>query len=256
MNPNTRIRAHKLKKKRRENEVQARYAILSANDPPDWEQWMKQYGKYTVIRKCNAIVTSQPFQHLIMLIIVLNTVVLALNWPNQSDKLINILSTINMAFTWIFIVEAILKLIGLGPKAYFMDNWNIFDFIIVVVSIVELVIEFASDNASDDGGGSALSALRAMRLMRAFRLLGKFDKLRQLFVLVLSSLREVSVLSVVMMIFIFMFAALGMSLFGGKLVSIDANGRWRFDNFGWAFFLVFQLVSGDSWNEVMYDTGW
>eukprot|EP01083_Nonionella_stella_P297578 1010454_1 len=47
-----------------------------------------------------------------------------------------------------------------------------------------------------------------------------------------------------------------MSLFGGKLIVLgdSRSGRWRFDNFYWSWINVFMVISGDSWNEVMYDT--
>ena len=272
MSDELRRRDHKARKLRKHNEILARRAILTADQEPDYVAWLDQRD-HRVVNWINALVISSYFQGMIMLAIVANTVVLALTWPQQDVSLKTALEEINVAFTFVFLLEAILKLVGLGPKAYFRDNWNKFDFIIVMVSLVELAASTGSE-----GGGSTISALRSMRLLRAFRLLGKFDNLRQLFMLVIESMHEVSVLTMVLGIFIFMFAALAMSLFGGKLVELgDArSGRWRFDNFPWAAYVpsccalntcttlclcvcacrvnVFMVISGDSWNEVMYDT--
>ena len=209
----------------------------------------------------NGMVTSREFNDFILFIIILNTAIYAMVWPEQSVPLKRALESTNFVFTVIFILEAILKVIGLGPRAYWSDNWNVFDFVIVSISIIEFIFDLIANGGTngDSNGftGSALSALRSMRLMRAFKLLGKFDTMRRLFYLVLGSMAEVSVLTMLMGIFIFMFAALGMSLFGGTLIEYgdERSGRWRFDHFYWSWINVFMVISGDSWNEIMYDTG-
>ena len=213
------------------------------------------------MQEFNALVTSQSFAYVIMVCIMLNTMTLAMKWPGMTHELEEILEKINLGFTAIFIVEAVLKLIGLGPKAYFIDNWNRFDFLIVVLSVVELILSAAYHRHDDDTNGgyafSALRVLRSMRLMRAFRLLGRFPSLRSLFYLVLGSMREVSILTLMLAIFIFIFAALGWLLFNGELMELGdgRTGRWRFDTYYWSWINVFMVVSGDSWNEIMYDTG-
>ena len=207
------------------------------------------------------MVTSREFNDFILFIIILNTAIYAMVWPEQSVQLKRALESTNFVFTVIFILEAILKIIGLGPRAYWSDNWNVFDFVIVSISIIEFIFDLIANGGTngDSNGftGSALSVFRSMRLMRAFKLLGKFDTMRRLFYLVLGSMAEVSVLTLLMGIFIFMFAALGMSLFGGALIEYgdERSGRWRFDHFYWSWINVFMVISGDSWNEIMYDTG-
>lgn len=59
-------------------------------------------------------------------------------------------------FTATFAIEATLKLIAMSPKFYFQVGWNIFDFIIVALSLVELGLE----------GVQGLSVLRSFRLVR------------------------------------------------------------------------------------------
>lgn len=127
----------KLHKQRFEHEVLARKAILLADEDPKWMAWIED--KPWIIQQINKIVIADWFSVLVMVIIITNTVVLALEWPNQNEDLRNILEIANLTFTFFFIFEMMIKLIGVGPKAYFADRWNIFDFIIVSISIIELV---------------------------------------------------------------------------------------------------------------------
>ena len=72
--------------------------------------------------------------------IVLNTFCLALDKHPADQNLENLLANLNMVFFAIFFIEMIIKFIGLGFKSYFKDHFNTFDFIIVIVSTVDIAI--------------------------------------------------------------------------------------------------------------------
>ena len=65
----------------------------------------------------------------------MNTIVMAIEWPYMSKQVSTVTQTLNYFFSAIFLIEAVLKLIGLGTR-YFKDNWNIFDFTIVITSMI------------------------------------------------------------------------------------------------------------------------
>lgn len=71
--------------------------------------------------------------------IVVNTILLTINWYENPNSLEAGLDIVNYIFTAIFTVEAIFKIIALG-KEYFSHGWNVFDFIIVIVSYVTLIV--------------------------------------------------------------------------------------------------------------------
>ena len=73
----------------------------------------------------------------------------------------------NYIFTGIFILEALIKIIALGPRLYFNDNWNTFDFIIVLGSFCGIFIAFATTLQIR----GATSVFRAFRIMRILRLI-------------------------------------------------------------------------------------
>lgn len=128
-------------------------------------------------RLCCFMLVSHPFFHLgIMLLILLNTVVLAIDHYPMDQGLARQLEIVNFALTLSFAVEMVLKLIGLGPWLYAQDAFNLFDAVIVVASLVEVIVVppgFLTPAEHDDGPGarqSAVSALRTFRLFRVFAL--------------------------------------------------------------------------------------
>ena len=96
-----------------------------------------------------------------MCAILLNTITLAMDahppWIENSKQVLDIF---NLIFNTIFIIEAFLKIVGLGAKDYFKAKINCFDFLIVLFSIMELLMD----------GGGGVSALRAFRLFRVFKM--------------------------------------------------------------------------------------
>jgi hypothetical protein len=68
-----------------------------------------------------------------------------------------ILATRNYVFTGIFTTEAILKIIAKSPAIYLKDGWNVFDLIIVTLSLVEL----------------GLANIKGLSVLRSFRLVSK-----------------------------------------------------------------------------------
>ena len=93
----------------------------------------------------------------ITICIVLNTLFMALDQPGQSDKMTRILTTGNYVFTGIFTAEAILKIIAMAPVKYLKDGWNVFDSLIVTLSLVEL----------------GLANIKGLSVLRSFRLVGE-----------------------------------------------------------------------------------
>lgn len=99
--------------------------------------------------------------------IFLNTVILSLDrYPMPNAEYVA-LELINLILTYLFIAEMVIKLIGLGVKDYARDKFNIFDAIIVILSIVEMLIDAVSGSSAT---GGAISAFRGVRLLRVFKL--------------------------------------------------------------------------------------
>lgn len=81
------------------------------------------------------LITNQAFDIGIMIIIMLNMLTMTLEHYNQSDLFTNVLWFINLTFIVVFTIECVLKLLALR-QFYFKIPWNVFDFIVVVLSIL------------------------------------------------------------------------------------------------------------------------
>lgn len=199
-----------------------------------------------------------PRQMMIIIAIVGNTIVLSMDHYNIDEVslflhlwLISCLQDwaaandgFNLFFTFLFLGELIVKFIGLGPKAYFPDTFNRFDFVVVMFSMIELAV-------GSEGG--ALTALRAFRLLRVFKLLRSWHGLRTVLNAVLKSGDDLFNFSLILCLFIYVFAVFGMQLFYGYL-EMSLESRASFDGFGWSALTVFQIATGENWNDVMVST--
>lgn len=99
---------------------------------------------------------------------------------------------------------------GLGFKSFFSDEFNAFDSFVVLASVVDLFIS----NIMPSYNGGAFTALRAFRLLRIFKLANSWKKLHNLLKTIGRTLKDVSTFSVLLFLFIFIYALLGMELFG------------------------------------------
>jgi len=229
-------------------------ALAVVQTPPDQYFLNHEHNKFIMWNR--QIAQSTRFNEFVLFIIMLNTVVLAINWPTIPEEIEEKLEALNFLFTLFFTIEMIIKLIGLGIRGYISDNWNIFDGLIVIVSLIETL---TSRFQADEDGGGTINALRAFRLLRVLRLLGQFESLRIILGTVITSLGDVAYLVIILLLFMFMFATLGISLFSTAFHKRQVKsdwvplGRWRFDNIYWTMITVFQVITYDAWNQVMFD---
>ena len=198
-----------------------------------------------------ALVTNKKFELFVTLLIILNTISLAVEFDHMPQEMIDVLAIVNYVFTGIFALEMILKLIGLGFRVYIRDNFNLFDAIVVILSFVEIAVEQLTG-----GGAGGLSVFRSFRLFRVFKLARSWTDLRDLLATILASLNKVSTAAVLLGIIIFIFALVGMQLYAGEFSDANFDGdapSAHFDNLWWSFVTVFQILTGENWNEVLYN---
>jgi len=191
--------------------------------------------------------TTTPFALFIIFMICLNTVVLAAQHHNQPQWLTDVSFWSNIVFTVIFALELVLVIIAIGPTAFSKDRFYMMDFVIFSVSIIELCIS----------GSGVVSVFRALRLLRVLKLLRKFKSLRALVQVVLGAIVDTLYLNVVMLLFLFIGALLGMTFFGGKMKQVESRVgepvRAHFDTFYNGFYTVFQVITTDNWVNVMWN---
>uniref|UniRef100_A0A8C1VN63 Voltage-dependent T-type calcium channel subunit alpha n=1 Tax=Cyprinus carpio TaxID=7962 RepID=A0A8C1VN63_CYPCA len=194
------------------------------------------------------IVESKYFNRGIMIAILINTISMGIEHHNQPDELTNVLEICNIVFTSMFTLEMILKLTAFGFFEYLRNPYNIFDGIIVIISVCEII-------GQSDGG---LSVLRTFRLLRVIKLVRFMPALRRQLVVLMKTMDNVATFCMLLMLFIFIFSILGMHIFGCKFSLKTEAGdtvpdRKNFDSLLWAIVTVFQILTQEDWNMVLYN---
>jgi hypothetical protein len=167
---------------------------------------------------CARIERNPRFEFLTVACIVLNTILLALTWYQMPKGLARFNDAANTTLTAYFAVEMALKLVARGPKGYVQNRMNIFDGVVVLSSIVELIMA-ASSSVSIAGG--SLSVLRSFRILRVFKLARSWVELNTIINTMIASISSVSYLSLILLLFIYICALMGMQLFGYKYAFCD-----------------------------------
>ncbi|OXB80461.1 UNVERIFIED_CONTAM: hypothetical protein H355_004294, partial [Colinus virginianus] len=196
-----------------------------------WRRWNRFCR-----RKCRAAVKSNVFYWLVIFLVFLNTLTIASEHYNQPDWLTEV-------------QEMLLKMYSLGLQAYFVSLFNRFDCFIVCGGILETIL-VETKIMSPLG----ISVLRCVRLLRIFKITRYWNSLSNLVASLLNSVRSIASLLLLLFLFIIIFSLLGMQLFGGKFNFDEMQTRRStFDNFPQSLLTVFQILTGEDWNSVMYD---
>ncbi|XP_024919317.1 sodium channel, voltage-gated, type I-like, alpha isoform X2 [Cynoglossus semilaevis] len=220
--------------------------------PPCWHNFATKFliweccPLWLKIKKLVKLIVMDPFVDLtITICIVLNTLFMAMEHYPMTNRFYQMLNYGNYVFTGIFTAEMVLKLIALDPYYYFQEGWSIFDGIIVSLSLVELSV--------------GISVLRSFRLLRVFKLGGSWPTLNTLIKIIGNSVGALGNLTLVLAIIVFIFAVVGMQLFGKNYkdcvckISADCTlPRWHMSDFFHSFLIVFRVLCGE-WIETMWD---
>uniref|UniRef100_A0A3B3WE03 Sodium channel protein n=1 Tax=Poecilia mexicana TaxID=48701 RepID=A0A3B3WE03_9TELE len=196
------------------------------------------------------LIVMDPFVDLaITICIVLNTLFMAMEHYPMTPHFEEVLAVGNLVFTGIFAGEMFAKLIAMDPYYYFQEGWNCFDGFIVTLSLVELGL------ADVEG----LSVLRSFRLLRVFKLAKSWPTLNMLIKIIGNSVGALGNLTLVLAIIVFIFAVVGMQLFGKSYkdcvckIALDCElPRWHMNDFFHSFLIVFRVLCGE-WIETMWD---
>ncbi|XP_076796518.1 voltage-dependent L-type calcium channel subunit alpha-1C isoform X17 [Arvicanthis niloticus] len=209
-----------------------------------WRRWNRFCR-----RKCRAAVKSNIFYWLVIFLVFLNTLTIASEHYNQPHWLTEVQDTANKALLALFTAEMLLKMYSLGLQAYFVSLFNRFDCFIVCGGILETIL-VETKIMSPLG----ISVLRCVRLLRIFKITRYWNSLSNLVASLLNSVRSIASLLLLLFLFIIIFSLLGMQLFGGKFNFDEMQTRRStFDNFPQSLLTVFQILTGEDWNSVMYD---
>uniref|UniRef100_A0A8C6F3M0 Voltage-dependent P/Q-type calcium channel subunit alpha n=1 Tax=Monodon monoceros TaxID=40151 RepID=A0A8C6F3M0_MONMO len=194
------------------------------------------------------MVKTQAFYWTVLSLVALNTLCVAIVHYNQPEWLSDFLYYAEFIFLGLFMSEMFIKMYGLGTRPYFHSSFNCFDCGVIIGSIFEVIWAVIKPGTS-----FGISVLRALRLLRIFKVTKYWASLRNLVVSLLNSMKSIISLLFLLFLFIVVFALLGMQLFGGQFNFDEGTPPTNFDTFPAAIMTVFQILTGEDWNEVMYD---
>ncbi|XP_046904709.1 LOW QUALITY PROTEIN: calcium channel, voltage-dependent, N type, alpha 1B subunit, a [Hypomesus transpacificus] len=215
----------------------------SKNDSSSYFRRKEKRVRFTIRR----LVKAQSFYWTVLCLVGLNTLCVAIVHYDQPEWLTYALYLAEFVFLGLFLTEMSMKMYGLGPRTYFHSSFNCFDFGVIIGSIFEVIWA-----AIKPGASFGISVLRALRLLRIFKVTKYWNSLRNLVVSLLNSMKSIISLLFLLFLFIVVFALLGMQLFGGQFNFEEETPTTNFDTFPAAILTVFQILTGEDWNAVMY----
>ena len=212
-----------------------------------WKQkWTRRERKMRILAR--KIVKSPQFYWIILFLVFANTLLTATTHHGMPEWWKEILEVTEVVFLAFFSLELLIKLYGLGWHTYFRSSFNTFDCVVVLGSLFEIIYGYYKPDAS-----FGFSVMRALRLLRIFKMTSYWQSLSNLVISLMSSLKSIMSLIFLLFIFLFVFALFGMQVFGGSFNFDGETPSSNFDTFGPAFLTVFQILTGEDWNVVMYD---
>lgn len=223
----------------------------------------RKMGPSNPVRQwCFKVIHGPSFELVITIVIILNVISMMTRTHDQTDCWTTGIYWCNLVFLVVFVGEAVIKLLALGPQWYFLDGWNIFDFIVVLLSFVMFGLDtydgdWTCDPSIEEGGINVpgLSVLRVFRIARVFRLVRRLKGLRQMIATLINSLPSLSNIAALIALILVIFSVLCVTFFynvntsqGGSL-SESAN----YATFGNALYLLHRQTTGEAWNSIMAD---
>ena len=184
---------------------------------------------------CEKIVNHSLFEKTIIVLILLNGVILGLETSAELVvKFDGILETLSGLILWVFILEASMKIIAVAPQInrYFGSGWNVFDFSVVVLSLLPATGEFAM-------------IARLARLLRVMRLISTIPELRLIVTTLMRSLPGMMHVILLMGVIFYIYGVAGFHLY-------NEHDPELWGTLGLSLLTLFRVVTLEDWTDVMY----
>ena len=193
-----------------------------------------------ILRRLVDDTPNSIFEYFILIVIIVNMVSMGLETVSTLSEYRHIFFIIDQVCLWIFIVEIIIKFIAYN-KDFFKYKWNIFDLVIVAVSILSSFSYFTVLRVLRIfRSARILNAIRSMRAIKAFRFIDSLNQLKTIFTALLKSIPGIIWTCLLLMIFFYIYAIVGTNSFGSDFPEY-------FGSLGRSLLTLFQVMSFDSW---------
>jgi len=264
-------------------DIKADLAVLQDDEEEEEEEpWMDCMP----VRAANAVTHNDIFSYFIMFIIAGNVITMMMETFPPQVAVEGPKTFIGRVFLLIFIIEAILEITARGVVGYIKNPTTCFDGVVVIVSIIEEAIAL---NGGSPGGLKALRTLRLFRVLNKFA--SRSPPLKILLKAMVATGKALRYWLILFFLVLYICTLMWMHFFANRFQFKENNDpaetfaavhgykgdeadpwcpdnrhlgnqynhlrqgcipRAHFDNFGWGFVTVFQIMTGENWNTIMY----
>ncbi|NXX20861.1 SCN2A protein, partial [Podargus strigoides] len=194
------------------------------------------------------VVTKQAFDITIMVLICLNMVTMMIEVDDQGELMKKILYWINLVFVVLFTGECVLKLFSLRYY-YFTIGWNIFDFVVVILSIVGMFLAKVIEQYFVSP--TLFRVVRLARIGRILRLIKGAKGIRTLLFALMMSLPALFNIGLLLFLVMFIYAIFGMSNFAYVKKEAGIDDMFNFETFGNSMLCLFQITTSAGWDLLL-----
>ncbi len=250
-----------------ETVVEESAATISIEDRIHDKDWFAEGSRVAGFReRLKIIATSLWFERATSIVIICNTLSMALVHEGMSASLRDDIRICEMVFLCIFVAEAAIKLVGLGSSIFFGSAENKLDVVIIVMSIFGFIGTFYTEEVTaffglEQRSLASVQSLRGIRLIRALQIIRLLQRQKALVVVLRTislSWKPLVAHSCFCLFSISGLAIFGMHMFGGSLgagasiVDYDIETPANLETFSRGFLTLFELFVGENWSHVMY----
>ena len=209
------------------------------------KRWQKVEYAFYIIAK------NEYFDIIVLGVVIVNSFFMALDGNLLKPETLDRMNISYYVFNSIFILEYIVKFIGLGPLIYFADPFTYLDTFIIGLAITDYVLPSEVEGEENSGDqsyvASKLSFLRVFRIFRILRLakvLRRLKSMRLIIVSMTKALANVSYIVIILIMFILIFELLGMSLLSKNI---------HYKSFSEGFYITYQVLTLENWDGLLYE---
>ena len=217
-----------------------------------WMQGTQGLWKY-VRSRCNYLIFHPLAEFVILTCVIVNGILLILE-PSLPKDWADGVMYLEVAFTCLFFLEMVFKLIALGFTGYLKSITNVIDGVVVVISIIQTTVNLSRSNSAHSDAGGGLQSLTVMRMIRIFRIVRYLKKLRFMNVIIAVVSRAASqflLVALILLILMFVFLLVGSQIYYGKMTYSNLPPRYNFDKLLSGFIILLQLLTMKNWIEIL-----
>ncbi|GAB1294812.1 Sodium channel protein [Apodemus speciosus] len=196
------------------------------------------------------IVTRQAFDIVIMVLICLNMITMMVETDDQSEEKTKVLGRINQFFVAVFTGECVMKMFALR-QYYFTNGWNVFDFIVVILSIGSLLFSVILKSLENYFSPTLFRVIRLARIGRILRLIRAAKGIRTLLFALMMSLPALFNIGLLLFLVMFIYSIFGMASFANVVEEAGIDDMFNFKTFGNSMLCLFQITTSAGWDGLL-----